>query len=55
MLNMHKHEWRYMYTVNAEYDWFYCMDCLAVCCQKVNLETGKLERTNFEVKSGGKR
>lgn len=35
----HKHRWNYMFSsTDNEYNWFYCTDCLAQTCTKIDPE-----------------
>ena len=56
MFGGHIHKWSYMYSNDANWDWFFCTECLAECCQTVNVNTGVVERHMFAptVKKGGK-
>lgn len=46
----HKHNWNYMYTSGADWDWFFCKECLAECTQKINVNTGTIEKYTYEHK-----
>jgi len=50
----HKHDWRHMHTSGADWDWFFCKGCLAEACQKVDINTGTVERYIYEHKKSTK-
>jgi hypothetical protein len=55
MFGRHEHKWNYMHSNDAGWDWFFCNECLAECCQNINVNTGVVERHTFNVqKKGGK-
>jgi len=49
MFGKHEHKWSYMHSNDAGWDWFFCSECLAECCQTVNVNTGVVERHTFQV------
>jgi hypothetical protein len=49
MFGRHVHNWEYMRSNDAGWDWFYCKGCLAEVCQTVNVNTGVVERHAFNV------